>query len=85
MPDTSDPLRPHSTKPAAKAGYVGSVVHSAKHAAYRAAPSTSRCRREKLSAQAPDGTSSTTWVADQITKSDETWLVESPASVKSRA
>ncbi len=85
MPDTSDPLSPQSTNPAAKAGYVGTVVHSAKQAAYIAAPSTNRCRREKLSAQAPDGTSSTTWVADQMTKSEETWLVESPASVKSSA
>ena len=85
MPETSDPLRPQRTNPPANAAYVGTADHSAKQPAYRAEASTSRRRRETVSAQAPDGTSSTTCVADQMTSSVETWPVDSPASVNSRA
>ena len=85
MPETSEPLRPHSTKPPANAAYVGTADHSAKQQPYSAAARTSSRRRGTVSAQAPDGTSRTTWVADQMTSSVETWPVDRPASVKSRA
>ena len=85
MPDTSDPLRPHSTKPPANAAYVGTADQRAKQQPYSAAARMSSRRRGTVSAQAPDGTSRTTWDADQMTRSVETWPVDRPASMKSSA
>ncbi len=85
MPETSEPLSPQRTNPPANAAYVGTLDHNAKQPAYSAEASTSSRRRDTLSAQAPEGISSTTWVADQMTSNVETCPVDSPASVKSRA
>ena len=84
MPETIDPATPHSTKPAANPAYVGNSTHDANPAPCTRALSTSRWRRSTVSAQAPEGTSRTNPVTDQMTNSDDTCATDSPLSVNSR-
>ena len=83
MPDISALDRPQSTKPSAKPGKLCQVIQTAKPAAYTKAETTSRCLRSKESAQAPDGTSKTNDVADQMMSSTEMCEALTPWSAKS--
>ena len=85
VPDCNEPPMPHSTKPSAKPAYEGKMVQTAKPDAVISAPNTSSPRRETVSAQAPDGTSKTNAVTDQMNSSDEISAVSSPWSAKSSA
>lgn len=85
MPELRLLATPQRTKPNAKAGYDGNSVHAANPAPLSSALATSRARRETTSARAPDGTSKSTAVADQITNSEEIWLVDRPCCANSTA
>lgn len=78
MPEISAEDVPHSTNPRAKPANDGSVIQAAYPSALISAPSTSNLRREYVSAQAPDGTSSTNPVVDQMTNSVEIWAADRP-------
>lgn len=84
-PEPSAPRAPHRTKPRAKAQYDGVRIHSAKPAAVSSGPSRSSSRRETASAQAPEGTSSTTPVIDQMANREEICQTDRPVSLNSRA
>ncbi|GAA1591262.1 hypothetical protein GCM10009742_42410 [Kribbella karoonensis] len=78
MPEISADDAPQRTNPAAKPANEGSAIQTAYPSPLINAPSISSLRREYESAQAPDGTSSTNPVADQITNSSEIWAGDSP-------
>ena len=83
MPDINELESPHRTNPSAKPENVCHVIQVAKPAAYTHAETTSRRRRSKESAQAPDGTSKTNDVADQMISSSEMCEALMPWSAKS--
>ena len=85
VPDDSAPDRPHRTNPAANPPNEGNSTQHENAAAYTTAARQSRPRRDTVSAQAPDGTSSTMPTADHSTSSNEIWAVLSPASANSSA
>ncbi len=76
---------PHTTNPAANTQGEGKRVHDAKPRPISSGPRHSSSRREKVSAQAPDGISSTMPVTDQMTNRVEDWATESPVSANSSA
>src|SRR5690606_24540539 len=84
-PERSADPAPHSTKPAANAGYDGNSTHSPKPAPASRGEAASSDRRENTSAHRPDGSSSANVVTDQITNNDEIAAGESPASANSTA
>ena len=83
MPDISALESPHRTNPSAKPANVCQVIQVANPAAYTSAETTRRWRRSKESAQAPDGTSKTNAVVDQMMKSTEMCEALMPWSEKS--
>ncbi len=78
MPEISADDVPHRTKPSAKPANDGSVIQAAYPSPLSSAPRTSSVRREYVSAQAPDGTSRTNAVVDQMTNSVEIWAADNP-------
>lgn len=84
-PDCSVPPSPHSTKPAANPQNDGNSTQAVYPKACSTPETTSEPRRENRSASAPDGTSKTTAVSDQIASSTEIWASDSPLSAKSNA
>jgi hypothetical protein len=85
LPEVIALLAPQSRKPAAKPGYEGTRSHRAKPTDRSSSAMAISRRREKVSAHAPEGTSSTNPVTDQMANSDEIWPPLSPASANSSA
>lgn len=85
MPERRALPVPQSMKPSAKDGRQGRNVHSAKPVPASSGASVSRKRREKRSAQRPEGGSSAKVVTDQSVKSALTSAGLSPCALNSRA
>jgi hypothetical protein len=73
---------PQSTNPSANERYVGQRVQSANPAPAKRGAIATSVRREKRSAQTPEGISRTNPVSDQRAKSEEISADERPWSAK---